>query len=154
MNVEKMRQLRRVREIRRHSAERKLQEARRLVRRREAVVTNERQKLEQLQRECTDLTAAGRPDEAAAAGDLLLADHQLRKMRQRIANQKQAIEKAEQAHQQACKQRDKAASEHRRRQQKLEGIDSQMEKVRGSEQIEAQRRADDEIEELARGHSG
>lgn len=154
MNRGKMDQLRHVREIRRQSAERKLQQTGRLVRRREAVVANEQRKLEELQDQCNELMAAGRPEDAAAAGDLLLADHQLRKMRQRIANQQQAINKAEQALQEACDDRDKAAAEHRRRQQKVDGLGSQIDKVRERDQLEAQRRADDEIEELARLQTG
>lgn len=154
MNRGKMDQLRHVREIRRQSAERKLQQAGRLVRRREAVVANEQRKLEELQDQCNELMAAGRPEDAATAGDLLLADHQLRRMRQRIANQKQAINKAKQASQQASDERDKAAAEHRQRQQKLDGIDRQINKVRELDQREAQRRADDEVEELARLQTG
>jgi len=145
MNRGKMEQLRRIREVRRDSAEHRLRETQRLVRRREAVLASERRKLADLQREAAELMATGRPEDQATAGELLLADHQ-----QRIANQQETIAKAEQASKKACDERDRAAAEYRRRQRKIEGIDGQIEKARDLERVRAERRAEEEMENLVR----
>ncbi|MFP4061625.1 MAG: hypothetical protein ACLFS2_02405 [Halochromatium sp.] len=149
MNPDKIDQLRQVREIRRQAAERELQAARRLVRRRESVVAAERRKLEALHAQCNELAPQGRPDGLANVGELLLADHQLRNVRQRIANQQQLLAKAQQACEQAREERSKACQAYRKRQQKVEGIDRQIEHLRLHEARRSERRAEDEAEAVA-----
>jgi len=154
MNARRLEQLRRLRDARRQTAQRKLEEARRLVRRREAVVSSEQRKLDEFEQECNDLMAAGRPDEAASAEALVLADHQLSKMRQRIANQREVVAKAVQARDEAKEKERQSAKDVRVREQKIEALDRQIKDIESRESRESLRRADDEAEETARLHTG
>jgi len=150
MNRQKLEQLRRVRELRRQRAARTVEQARRLQRRREAVVSSEQSKLESLQEQCRQLMAAGRPENAASADELVLADHQIGKVRQRIMNQREVLAKAVKSRDEATEQMHKAMADLRQREQKVEAIDSHLKDISQQEARRASRAADDEAEELAR----